>query len=121
MNNEAFDSIIDCPINMIVYNSNSTPRTKNNRVLISSKAVGSVIETAVAVMTGVTKNGLAIVRPPGHHAEANQPMGFCFFNSVAIAAKVLKTQLHVQRILVLDWVRRKGIKSFILKFSRMNL
>ena len=66
--------------------------------------MGSVIETAVAVMTGVSKNGFAVVRPPGHHAEPNQPMGFCFFNSVAIAAKVLKTQLHVRRILILDWV-----------------
>ena len=63
-----------------------------------------MIETAVAVMTGVSKNGFAVVRPPGHHAEPNQPMGFCYFNSVAIAAKVLKTQLHVRRILILDWV-----------------
>lgn len=68
------------------------------------QAVGSVIETSMAVMSGVCRNGFAVVRPPGHHAEANQPMGFCFFNSVAVAAKVLKTQLNVQRILILDWV-----------------
>lgn len=54
--------------------------------------------------TGEIKNGFAVVRPPGHHAEAQQAMGFCFFNSVAIAAKQLRLKHKMERILILDWV-----------------
>lgn len=54
--------------------------------------------------SGDIKNGFAIVRPPGHHAEAAQAMGFCFFNSVAIAAKLLQQKLDLRRILIVDWV-----------------
>lgn len=53
---------------------------------------------------GEIKNGFAIVRPPGHHAEAQQAMGFCFFNSVAIAAKQLRLKRKMERILIVDWV-----------------
>lgn len=53
---------------------------------------------------GEIKNGFAIVRPPGHHAEAQQAMGFCFFNSVAIAAKQLRLRHKLERILIVDWV-----------------
>lgn len=54
---------------------------------------------------GDMKNGFAVVRPPGHHAENSQAMGFCFFNSVAIAAKLLQQRLRVRKILIFDWVR----------------
>jgi histone deacetylase 4/5 len=53
---------------------------------------------------GDIKNGFAVVRPPGHHAEASQAMGFCFFNSIAIAARLLQQRLDMQRILIVDWV-----------------
>lgn len=56
--------------------------------------------------SGDIKNGFAIVRPPGHHAEASQAMGFCFFNSVAIAAKLLQQKLDMRRILIIDWVNK---------------
>ena len=54
--------------------------------------------------TGEIKNGFAIVRPPGHHAESQQAMGFCFFNSIAIAAKQLRLKHKLERILIVDWV-----------------
>uniref|UniRef100_A0A3B4GEZ6 Histone deacetylase n=1 Tax=Pundamilia nyererei TaxID=303518 RepID=A0A3B4GEZ6_9CICH len=49
------------------------------------------------------QNGFAVVRPPGHHAEESTPMGFCYFNSVAIAAKLLQQRLNVNKILIVDW------------------
>ncbi|KFM68134.1 hypothetical protein X975_27199, partial [Stegodyphus mimosarum] len=66
-------------------------------------AAGCVIELAMKVATGEIKNGFAVVRPPGHHAEHQQAMGFCFFNSVAIAAKQLREKLKLEKILILDW------------------
>ncbi|XP_018650639.1 putative histone deacetylase 4, 5 [Schistosoma mansoni] len=50
-------------------------------------AAGCVVDLACRVMLGQCPNGFALVRPPGHHAEPGQAMGFCYFNSVAIAAK----------------------------------
>uniref|UniRef100_A0A671MWJ6 Histone deacetylase n=2 Tax=Sinocyclocheilus anshuiensis TaxID=1608454 RepID=A0A671MWJ6_9TELE len=50
-----------------------------------------------------SQNGFAVVRPPGHHAEESTPMGFCYFNSVAVAAKLLQQRLNVSKILIVDW------------------
>ncbi|XP_016095406.1 histone deacetylase 4-like, partial [Sinocyclocheilus grahami] len=66
-------------------------------------AVGSVVELVFKVASGELKNGFAVVRPPGHHAEESTPMGFCYFNSVAIAAKLLQQRLNVGKILIVDW------------------
>ncbi|XP_049978292.1 histone deacetylase 9-like [Alexandromys fortis] len=65
-------------------------------------AVGCVIELASKVASGELKNGFAVVRPPGHHAEESAAMGFCFFNSVAITAKYLRDQLNMNKILIVD-------------------
>ncbi|KAG8446931.1 hypothetical protein GDO86_014400 [Hymenochirus boettgeri] len=66
-------------------------------------AVGSLLELVFKVASGELKNGFAVIRPPGHHAEESVAMGFCFFNSVAIAAKLLRQKLNVGRILIVDW------------------
>lgn len=63
------------------------------------------------------KNGFAVVRPPGHHAEPSQAMGFCFFNSVAIAAKLLLQRLRLNKILILDWVCKIYILILIILIS----
>uniref|UniRef100_A0A8C3CCH1 histone deacetylase n=1 Tax=Cairina moschata TaxID=8855 RepID=A0A8C3CCH1_CAIMO len=66
-------------------------------------AVGCLLELAFKVAAGEIKNGFAVIRPPGHHAEESTAMGFCFFNSVAISAKLLQQKLSVGRILIVDW------------------
>ncbi|XP_070815919.1 histone deacetylase 7-like isoform X2 [Chaetodon trifascialis] len=66
-------------------------------------AAGCVTELALKVAQGELKNGFAVVRPPGHHATHSSPLGFCFFNSVAIAAKQLQHKLNVSKILIVDW------------------
>ncbi|KAG9474297.1 hypothetical protein GDO78_004546 [Eleutherodactylus coqui] len=66
-------------------------------------AVGSLLELTFKVASGELKNGFAVIRPPGHHAEESVAMGFCFFNSVAIAAKLLRQKMNVGRILIVDW------------------
>jgi len=65
---------------------------------------GGVIEACLAVLQGKVKKAFAIVRPPGHHAEPDEHMGFCFFNNVAVAAKVAQQVAGYQKkILILDW------------------
>ncbi|KAF5888719.1 histone deacetylase 7, partial [Clarias magur] len=69
----------------------------------SRTAAGSVTELTFRVAKGELKNGFAVVRPPGHHADPSNPMGFCYFNSVAVAAKQLQQKLSVNKILIVDW------------------
>ncbi|XP_062871881.1 histone deacetylase 7 [Trichomycterus rosablanca] len=66
-------------------------------------AAGSVTELSFRVAKGELKNGFAVVRPPGHHADPSNPMGFCYFNSVAVAAKQLQQRLNLSKILIVDW------------------
>ena len=64
---------------------------------------GGVIEAALAVSRGELEKCFAIVRPPGHHAEPEEHMGFCFFNNVAVAARVVQQVTPIKRILIVDW------------------
>nr|XP_034957353.1 histone deacetylase 7 isoform X3 [Zootoca vivipara] len=66
-------------------------------------AAGSVTELAFKVASRQLKNGFAVVRPPGHHADPSTAMGFCFFNSVAIAARQLQQKGKISKILIVDW------------------
>ena len=66
-------------------------------------AAGGAIDLARSVVRGESCSGIAIVRPPGHHAEADQAMGFCLFNNVAIAARALQAEEGLEKILILDW------------------
>ncbi|KAL6322602.1 hypothetical protein AAG906_014268 [Vitis piasezkii] len=69
-------------------------------------AAGSVIEVAEMVAKGDLSSAFAIVRPPGHHAEQDEPMGFCLYNNVAIATSFLlneRSGLGIKKILIVDW------------------
>ncbi|XP_061272314.1 histone deacetylase 7 isoform X2 [Bos javanicus] len=66
-------------------------------------AAGSVTDLAFKVASRELKNGFAVVRPPGHHADHSTAMGFCFFNSVAIACRQLQQQGKASKILIVDW------------------
>jgi len=64
---------------------------------------GATIEAAMAVANWKCNRSVAIVRPPGHHAEPGRSMGFCFFNNVAVAANVLLQKTWITKILIVDW------------------
>jgi len=64
---------------------------------------GAVIEACLSVARQELKKTFAIVRPPGHHAEPDEHMGFCFFNNVAVAARVVQQLTPIRRIMILDW------------------
>ncbi|KAK2463227.1 hypothetical protein APHAL10511_004882 [Amanita phalloides] len=64
---------------------------------------GGVVEACLTVARNQLQKAFAIVRPPGHHAEPDEHMGFCFFNNVAVAAKVVQQLTPIKRIMILDW------------------
>lgn len=78
-----------------------------NRLTFASAllSAGGAIETCLAVARRQVKNAIAVVRPPGHHAEYDKPMGFCLFNNVPVAARVCQNVLGDQcrKIMILDW------------------
>lgn len=71
-------------------------------------AAGGFLEALDRIMDGTVRNALALVRPPGHHAEASRAMGFCFFNNVAVGAEHLLRRHGLRRILVVDWDLHHG-------------
>lgn len=67
-------------------------------------SAGGAIETCKAVLDGRVKNAIAVIRPPGHHAEVNQTMGFCLFNNTCVASRVCQNMFEgCRKILILDW------------------
>ncbi|XP_038612798.1 polyamine deacetylase HDAC10 [Tachyglossus aculeatus] len=66
-------------------------------------AVGVTLQLVDAVLTGAVRNGMALVRPPGHHSQRDAANGFCVFNNVAIAARHAKARHGLERILIVDW------------------
>jgi acetoin utilization deacetylase AcuC-like enzyme len=66
-------------------------------------ATGGVLSAVDGVMAGSVANAFCAVRPPGHHATPAAGMGFCFFNSVAVAARYAQRRHGVGRVLIVDW------------------
>ncbi|MBX3453196.1 histone deacetylase family protein [Ferrovibrio sp.] len=67
------------------------------------RAAGAVCAAVDAVMAGEVRNAFCAVRPPGHHAEPEQAMGFCLFNNVAIGALQARARWGIRRVAVIDF------------------
>ncbi|XP_073006215.1 histone deacetylase 15-like isoform X2 [Typha latifolia] len=65
-------------------------------------AAGLCADLASSIMSGCTRNGFAMVRPPGHHAGVKQAMGFCLHNNAAVAALAAQ-RAGAKKVLILDW------------------
>ncbi len=70
---------------------------------VAEKAVGGMLALTRKVSAGELKNGFGLVRPPGHHAERGQALGFCYFNNIAICAEYLIRHENYKRILIVDY------------------
>lgn len=70
---------------------------------LAALAVGGCCKALDAIMEGEAKNGFALVRPPGHHAERDHVSGFCLFNNIAAAARQAQVKHQAKRVLILDF------------------
>lgn len=65
--------------------------------------VGAAVHAVDEVMTRRASNAFSAMRPPGHHAESDKAMGFCFFNNAAIAARHAQSAHGAERVAIIDW------------------
>jgi acetoin utilization deacetylase AcuC-like enzyme len=70
---------------------------------VASLAAGAVVDAVGRVVRGEDKTALCLLRPPGHHALADQAMGFCLFNNVALGAMAAVQQHGLDRVLIVDF------------------
>lgn len=80
----------DCMLSQETYN-------------VALHAAGALVDAVLDVSEGRLDNAFVACRPPGHHAESAQAMGFCYFNNVAIGASVLTERLGYERVLIFDF------------------
>lgn len=69
----------------------------------ASLAAGGCLAVVDELVAGRLDNALALVRPPGHHAERHAGTGFCLFNNVAIAARYAQKKHGLKRVMIVDW------------------
>lgn len=72
------------------------------------RAAGAVVASVDAVFNGETSRAFCMVRPPGHHAEKNKAMGFCFFNNVAVGVAHALEKYGCSRIAIVDFDLHHG-------------
>jgi len=71
-------------------------------------ASGGGVMTVDSILDGRSDNAFILCRPPGHHAEHNRALGFCFINNIAIAAKHLIEKRHLDRVIIIDYDGHHG-------------
>jgi len=81
-------------------------------------AVGAALTAAEAMMAEPDHRAFVVARPPGHHAERLQPMGFCFFNTIACVAEWMREQQGVERVFIFDFDVHHGNGTQALFWDR---
>jgi acetoin utilization deacetylase AcuC-like enzyme len=82
------------------------------------RAAGAVVAAVDAIMGGQARTAFCAVRPPGHHAEPDQSMGFCLFNSVAVGAAHAQSTHNVGRIAIVDFDVHHGNGTEVMAAAR---
>ena len=95
--------VLRCHTGPLVERVRAAPGWLDPDTLCTETTFEAALLAAGAAIDAVRIGGFALARPPGHHAEPNHAMGFCFFDSIAIAARWAQAELGVGRVAILDW------------------
>lgn len=95
------------PANGMILADRDTPMSVGS-LNAAYQAASCVVEALDDLMSDKVGRAFCAVRPPGHHAESNKAMGFCFLNNVAIAAKKAREVYGLERIAVIDFDVHQG-------------
>ncbi|MCH7797691.1 MAG: histone deacetylase [Planctomycetes bacterium] len=96
-------------------------RVSPGSIAAARLAAGAAVDAVTAVISGRARRAFALVRPPGHHAEADRAMGFCLFNNIAIAAAHARAELGCRRVLIVDWDVHHGNGTQHAFFDRSDV
>jgi acetoin utilization deacetylase AcuC-like enzyme len=95
--------ILRCHTNRLLEQVRTTRGWIDGDTICTETTYEAALLSAGAAIEAVRRDGFAISRPPGHHAERDRAMGFCFFDNVAIAARWAQSELGIGRVAIVDF------------------
>lgn len=87
----------------------------------SLRSTGAVVKAVDLLLTNQSKSAFCNVRPPGHHAEHNKAMGFCFFNNIAVGVAHALNAHNVKRIAIIDFDAHRGNGTEAIFFNNKKV
>jgi acetoin utilization deacetylase AcuC-like enzyme len=97
------DDVLRCHTHRLLDEVRAARGAIDQDTFCTGTSFEAALLAAGAAIDAVRRGGFALARPPGHHAEEDRAMGFCLFDSVAVAARWAQVELGVGRVAIVDW------------------